>query len=162
MINFQKGNEMAEMKYKDLVMLFLQTNRLHKKLAERRAANTDIQPSQHRMLMYLSKAEVAPSQCEIAKRFEISPAAVTVTLKKLEKMGYIEKNRSADDGDGRVNAIKITEKGILEANATREYFSFIDKAMFNDFTEEEMNEFTRLLHKVCLNLQQVDKSQEDK
>ena len=153
---------MAEMKYKDLVMLFLQTNRLHKKLAERQAANTEIQPSQHRMLMYLSKAETSPSQCEIAKRFEISPAAVTVTLKKLEKMGYIEKSRPTDDGDGRVNEIKITEKGILEANATREYFSYIDKAMFQDFSEEELTEFTRLLHKVCTNLQNAEKSEEDK
>ena len=98
---------MTETKYKDLVMLFLQTGRLHKKLAEQRAARTDIQPSQHRMLMYLSKTEVAPSQSEIAKKFGISPAAVTVTLKKLEKLGYVERIRSTDDGDGRVNVQDI-------------------------------------------------------
>ena len=79
---------MHENKYKELIILLWQTNILHRKLAERRAANMDLQPSQHRMLMYLSKTEAAPSQCEIAKKFEISPAAVSNTLKKLEKMGY--------------------------------------------------------------------------
>ncbi len=152
---------MAETKYKDLVMLFLQTGRLHKKLAERRAATTDIQPSQHRMLMYLSKTEVAPSQCEIAKKFGISPAAVTVTLKKLEKLGYVERMRPSDDGDGRVNEIKITEKGLSEAEATREYFSCIDKAMFENFTETETEEFTRLLRKVYTNLQSTEEKIEE-
>ena len=152
---------MAEMKYKELVLLFMQTSRLHKKLTERRAAKTDIQPSQHRMLMYLSKNDIAPSQCEIAKKFEISPAAVTVTLKKLEKLGYVDRTRLSDDGDGRVNEIKITKKGRSETEATREYFSYIDQAMFRDFTDEEMEEFTRLLHKVCKNLQSAEEKIEE-
>lgn len=153
---------MTENKYKDLVVLFLQTGRLHRKLAERRAANMDLQPSQHRMLMYLSKTEVAPSQCEIAKKFEISPAAVSNTLKKLEKMGYIEKTSLSDDGDGRVNEIKITEKGKNEANDTREYFSCIDKAMFQNFSDEELETLSKLLEKACDNLQDAaGASQED-
>lgn len=153
---------MTENKYKDLVVLFLQTGRLHRKLAERRAANMDLQPSQHRMLMYLSKTEAAPSQCEIAKKFEISPAAVSNTLKKLEKMGYIEKTSLSDDGDGRVNEIKITEKGKNEANDTREYFSCIDKAMFQNFSDEELETLSKLLEKACDNLQDVaGASQED-
>ena len=153
---------MTENKYKDLVVLFLQTGRLHRKLAERRAANMDLQPSQHRMLMYLSKTEAAPSQCKIAKKFEISPAAVSNTLKKLEKMGYIEKTSLSDDGDGRVNEIKITEKGKNEANDTREYFSCIDKAMFQNFSDEELETLSKLLEKACDNLQDAaGASQED-
>ena len=153
---------MHENKYKDLIILLWQTNILHRKLAERRAANMDLQPSQHRMLMYLSKTEVAPSQCEIAKKFEISPAAVSNTLKKLEKMGYIEKTSLSDDGDGRVNEIKITEKGKNEANDTREYFSCIDKAMFQNFSDEELETLSKLLEKACDNLQDAaGASQED-
>ena len=153
---------MHENKYKELIILLWQTNILHRKLAERRAANMDLQPSQHRMLMYLSKTEVAPSQCEIAKRFEISPAAVSNTLKKLEKMGYVEKASLSDEGDGRVNEIKITEKGKEEADNTREYFSCIDKAMFDGFTDEELNTLQALLKKACDNLQATaEASQED-
>lgn len=152
---------MTENKYKDLVILFFQTNRLHRKLAERRATKMNIQPSQHRMLMYLSKAETSPSQCEIAKRFEISPAAVSNTLKKLEKMGYIEKIQLSDNGDGRVNEIKITEMGKREAQDTREYFSCIDKAMFDGFTDEEMKELSSLLSRVCANLQAAGEETED-
>ena len=152
---------MTDNKYKELVFLLLQTTRQHRKLAERRAANTDIQPSQHRMLLYLSKTETAPSQSEIAKRFEISPAAVSNTLKKLEKMGYVEKSSLSDDGDGRVNEIKITEKGVKEACDTREYFSYIDKAMFEGFSEEEMATLSSLLSRACQNLQSAEEKMED-
>lgn len=153
---------MHENKYKELIILLWQTNILHRKLAERRAANMDLQPSQHRMLMYLSKTEIAPSQSEIAKKFEISPAAVSNTLKKLEKMGYVEKASLSDESDGRVNEIKITEKGKEEADNTREYFSCIDKAMFDGFTDEELNTLQALLKKACDNLQATaEASQED-
>ena len=153
---------MAETKYKELVIQLLQASRLHRKLAERRAADMDIQPSQHRMLMYLSKTEVAPSQSEIAKRFEISPAAVSNTLKKLEKMGYVQKVSLSDDGDARVNEIKITEKGKKEADDTREYFSCIDKTMFQNFSDEELATLSALLKKACGNLSVTDEaSQED-
>ena len=153
---------MSRTKTKDVVMRLIMTNRMHRKLTERRAAaNTDIQPSQHRMLMYLSKNEIVPSQREIAEKFEISPAAVTVTIKKLEKMGYVEKNRLGDDGDGRVNEIRITEKGKKEADATLEYFTCIDKHMFEDFTDEEMDELMRLLDKASANLQRIEQAIEE-
>ena len=153
---------MAETKYKELVIQLLQTSRLHRKLAEHRAADMNIQPSQHRMLMYLSKTEIAPSQSEIAKRFEISPAAVSNTLKKLEKLGYVQKVSLSDDGDARVNEVKITEKGKKEAADTREYFSCIDKTMFQNFSDEELATLSALLKKACDNLSVTDEaSQED-
>ena len=151
--------KMTENKHKELVFLMLQTTRLHRKLAEHRAASTEIQPSQHRMLLYLAKNEIVPSQNEIAKKFEISPAAVSNTLKKLEKMGYVEKIQLSDDGDGRVNEIKITEKGKKEVNDTREYFHYIDKAMFNGFTDEEMEALLSLLNRANQNLQSIAESE---
>ncbi len=151
---------MTENKYKEAVMLLMQTNRLHRKLAERHAASASIHPSQHRMLMYLAKSESTPAQCELARKFEISPAAVTVTLQKLEKLGYIEKTRGdvSGDGDGRVNEIKITPKGKQEAYDTREYFSYIDNAMFEGFSDEELCELKRLLIKTAQNLQAIGES----
>ena len=43
------------------------------------------------ILMYLTRCTTTPSQKDIAKHFEISAAAVAVSLKKLEAGGYIKR-----------------------------------------------------------------------
>ena len=137
------------------IHLLIQTNLTHKRIIERRTSVTDLHRSQHRMLMHISKYENIPSQKEIAEHFDISPAAVAVTLKKLEAEGYVERTRGAD-GDTRQNAISITEKGRLEITDTREFFDYVDNTMFNNFTEEEFAALVALLGKANSNLRSID------
>ena len=60
--------------------------RRHHALVERKTCDLGIHHSQHRMLMTLARRqEDTPSQKELAERLGISAAAVTATLKKLEK-----------------------------------------------------------------------------
>ncbi len=107
------------------------------------------------MLMHISKYDNIPSQKEIAEHFDISPAAVAVTLKKLEAEGYIERTRGAD-GDTRQNTISITEKGRREITDTREFFDYVDNTMFKDFSNEEFSTFISLLNKANNNLRELD------
>ena len=137
------------------IHLLIQTNLTHKRIIEKRTSGTDLHRSQHRILMYISKYDNIPSQKEIAEHFEISPAAVAVTLKKLEASGYIERTRGAD-GDTRQNAISITEKGRREITDTREFFDYVDNTMFNNFTEEEFAVLVALLGKANCNLRSID------
>ena len=137
------------------IHLLIQTNLTHKRIIERRTSVTDLHRSQHRMLMHISKYENIPSQKEIAEHFDISPAAVAVTLKKLEAEGYVERTRGAD-GDTRQNAISITEKGRREITDTREFFDYVDNTMFNNFTEEEFAALVALLGKANSNLRSID------
>ncbi len=141
--------------------LFLLTNRMHKRIANRRTASLGIHPSQHRMLMHLSSCKNTPSQREIAEHFDISSAAVAVTLKKLEKDGYIIKSKNADRYDSRFNEITITEKGKREAEETSEYFKYIDIHMFDNFNNYEIRDLIELLEKAKENLQIIDSRQSD-
>jgi hypothetical protein len=90
------------------------------------------------------------SQKELAKRMEISPAAVTVTLKKLEAQGFIERAQSEDDS--RVNNITVTEKGRDIICQTGAIFDEVDEKTFAGFSEEELEEFLSYLRRVSSNL----------
>lgn len=49
------------------------------------------------------------SVTEAAREMEITPSSATVSLKKLEKKGYVSKRRAPEDG--RRVVIRLTEKG---------------------------------------------------
>lgn len=125
--------------------------RRHHALVERRTCDLGIHHSQHRMLMTLARRqEDTPSQKELAERLGISAAAVTATLKKLEKEGYI--TRSATDEDNRKNEIRITDKGISKLLEGRAIFESADRTMFEGFTSEEMAAFIAYMERMNRNL----------
>ena len=70
------------------VMIFV--SQLHRRTLEQLVGETGLHRGQHRMLMTLSEYEFG-SQTELANGLEISAATVAVSLKKLEKGGYIRK-----------------------------------------------------------------------
>lgn len=137
------------------IHLLIKTNLNHRRMIERRTTMTELHNTQHRMLMHIAKFPHIPSQKDIAEHFDISPAAVAVTLKKLEAAGYIERTKGAD-GDTRHNNIRITDKGAEEISATRQFFDFVDNKMFENFTAQEFEELTRLLTKANNNLHALD------
>lgn len=101
-------------------------------------------------LMFLSKSNICPSQKNIASHFGISPAAVTVTLKKLEEGGYIE--REISSGDSRFNNIKLTDKGKRVVEQSKELFEEADYEMFLNFSEEDYAALDRCLSKMAQGL----------
>ena len=125
--------------------------RRHHALVERRTCDLGIHHSQHRMLMTLARQqEHTPSQKELAQRLGISAAAVTATLKKLEKEEYI--TRSMTDEDNRRNEIRITDKGIAKLLEGRAIFESSDRTMFEGFTAEEMATFISYMERLNGNL----------
>jgi DNA-binding MarR family transcriptional regulator len=104
------------------------------------------------MLMYLTKCESTPTQTDLAKHFDISPAAVAVTLKKLESDGYIERSKSIERKDSRFNEIKITERGTQAVMQSRKYFQHVDNEALKDFYDEELALFTSFLERMSQNL----------
>ncbi|MCQ2430781.1 MAG: MarR family winged helix-turn-helix transcriptional regulator [Clostridia bacterium] len=134
----------------ETMRLFLRVGRIHRSAVERRVADLGIHHSQHRMLMYLSRHDATPSQRELADVMGISPAAVTSTLKCLEKEGYI--TRAVTEEDNRRNRVSITEKGQLKVDESRSIFDSMDHAAFAGFSERELAEFRDLLMRMCQNL----------
>lgn len=69
------------------------------------------------ILSILSQQEngVIASQKELARRLRVSPATMTVSLKSMERDGYVKKLSNAEDL--RCKPIAITEKGLRAAKA---------------------------------------------
>lgn len=128
----------------------LQTDRLHRSVVEDFLSVFGIHRSQHMILLYLSKEENCSGQKAIAQHFKISPAAVTVTLKKLEEGGYI--SRCCREKDSRFNSITLLDKGKELVAKSRTLFENTDKAMFDGFTDEEYEIFERCLDKMMSGL----------
>lgn len=136
------------------VHLLMGANRLHRKVIDNHINEVGMYASQHRVLMYLSRFDKVPSQKEIADNFEISTAAMAVTLKKLEKEGLISKCKNENRYDNRYNEITVTEKGRIEAEKTAQFFDSVDAVMFKDFTNGELDDLCLLLEKIRNNLEQ--------
>ncbi len=110
------------------------------------------------ILMYLYRCKDKISQKDIAKHFEISPAAVAVSLKKLETGGYIK--RKCSQNDNRYNEIQITEKGKEIVDYSHSLFEEIDAETFNGINDEEKQTLVSLLDKVMSNLKNMTDKEE--
>lgn len=149
-----EGDRQAEIQ--KTIHAFLSADILHRRTIEGWANDAGMHRSQHRMLMYLTRCESTPTQKDIAKHFDISPAAVAVTLKKLESDGYIERAKCHERTDSRYNEIRITEQGRDAALQSRKYFQHVDSQAFKDFSAEELLQFTYLLERMQENLKNID------
>ena len=142
-----KQTDVRELKGK-----FMHINRMHHKQAEKMLCKTGIHRNQHMLLIHLYHSKDAPSQKEIASRFNISPAAVAVSLKKLENEGYILRNTS--ENDNRYNKITITDKGKSVVDMSREILDSLDERSFGNLSSEEKEILGTLLDKVIDNLKE--------
>lgn len=128
----------------------LKVSRLHKAAFEKHVELTGVHQSQHRLLMHLSNKAFVPSQKWLAEHLEISPAAVAVSLKKLEKAGYIE--RDTADGDSRTKEIRLSEAGTEVVTQSKDYFHSFDEHTFSALTDEELEVFASCLEKIVMTL----------
>ena len=138
---------MEEQKHKIIHLLGVADRTLKRSIAKK-VENTGVYRSQHRLLMILGKHPDC-SQTELAERLEISPAAVAVSLKKLEKSGFI--SRQCQENDNRVNQVVITEKGWKIIDLSTQYFKEMENAFLSDFSEEELKQLQSFLERMIKN-----------
>ena len=110
---------------------------------------TGVYQSQHRLLMGISHIPKA-SQVDLATLKHVSPAALAVSIKKLDKEGYII--REKDEDDNRLNKITITTKGNRDVEQSKQIFGSTDRRVFEGLTEEEKSTLFALLKKLNANL----------
>jgi len=134
-----------------VIKQFVQADRLHRQAVEATVtAQTGLHRSQHMLLMRLSRGCI-PSQKQLAKDLNVSPAAIAVSLKKLEADGYITKD--ADLDDCRCNRIALTEKGHGVITKTCSLFGSIDRTMVEGFDDAELDALLTALERIEQNLQ---------
>ena len=71
------------------------------------------------------------AQKELSDAMHVSPATVAVSLKSLEREGYVEK--LADETDQRRKAVRLTPKGEAAIQRCVQVFEAVDQSMFEGF-----------------------------
>jgi DNA-binding MarR family transcriptional regulator len=140
---------MSENKIFTAVNMMMQTEKMHRCLLESKVKDFGMHITSHRVLMHLARFDKLLSQKELADRLSITPAAVTGILKRLEAEKYIERRPSSDN---RYNEISITDKGRDVVEHTRQTFGSADRALFEDFSDEELEVYVRCLEKMQNNI----------
>lgn len=146
---------MANEKLSKAVDMMIRTDHMHRAMIDALAGEIGIHRTQHRILMRLARCGTLPSQKELARHLDITPAAVTGALKKIEQDGYIERKLGHDS---RYNEIQITDKGRELVKLTRELFSEADTSIFDGFSDEELTTYVCCLEKLQTNIKHVIES----
>ncbi len=138
------------------VEAMIKTDHMHKALIDSRVKDIGIHRTQHRILMRLARCGRLPSQKELAEHLDITPAAVTGALKKIERDGYIKKTLGQDN---RYNELVITKKGRAIVERSREIFSQTDRSLFSGFSAEELDTYIACLEKIRANMERKDQNE---
>lgn len=143
---------MSEDRLSRAIEMMIKTDHKHRQLIDSCVRDTGVVHTQHRILMHLARHKTLPSQKELAEHLNITPAAVTQSLKKLERDGYIEKCLGQDN---RFNEVSITEKGRALVKKSKDAFFKTDRALFEDFSPEELENYMRCLEKMQNNMNKI-------
>lgn len=88
------------------------------------------------------------AQRELSDALRVSPATIAVSLKSLEKGGYVEK--LPDETDQRRKGVRLTPKGEGAFHRCLQVFTAVDQRMFEGFTDGEREQlsayYARMIH----------------
>ena len=90
------------------------------------------------------------AQKELSDAMHVSPATVAVSLKSLEREGYVE--MLADETDQRRKAVQLTPKGEAAIQRCVQVFEAVDQSMFEGFRPEETRQACGYLMRMLHNL----------
>ncbi len=100
------------------------------------------------LLVVLFYDGIKPSQ--IAKRMNTSLASISVSLKRLEKAGFIEKKQ--DEKDARITRVYINKKGKEAMADVRKSLSEYENKMLDGFDFEEKEQLKGFLDRLIFNI----------
>ena len=140
---------MLDSKLSRAIDMMIKTDHMHRAMIDSRVGSLGIHRTQHRILMHLARHESLPSQKELADHLDVTPAAVTCALKKIEQDGYVERTLGQDN---RYNELRITEKGRDLVLKTKRLFCEINSSMFEGFDDSELDTYISCLEKIQSNM----------
>lgn len=96
---------------------------------------------------------------EIAERMDIRPSSLSEKLDRLEARGDVERLRDADDS--RVVRLRLTQRGLAEAERSAEQARRARASLDECLTDEEKRLFCGLCEKLCGHLAKETASPSD-
>lgn len=125
-----------------------------------RLAHNDITAAQSHVLIFIlreSEKNGVVTPTDIHKKLNISRATVSGLIKKLRASGYI--TLEGCDDDERQRRIAVTEKAHMHMAEIESCMGSIENNAFRDFSQEELEELHRLIHKMANNISSIDKGE---
>ncbi len=136
-----------------LYHIFWEILRLHHCRAHTLLDEIGVYPGQPPMLFVLNEKD-GQSQKELADRLNLTPATITVMLKRMERSNLVM--RKQDEEDQRISRVYITEEGRELYKKTQQVMTNLNDECFENFTMEERVILRRLLMQMRDNLQEVN------
>ena len=90
------------------------------------------------------------TQSELTGLLTKSPSTVTKTVKRMEKVGFVE--RKADPTDERLSRVYLTDAGRNIKGSLEDVWQRFEEQAFAGFSEIELTTFGDLLVRVCRNI----------
>jgi DNA-binding MarR family transcriptional regulator len=140
---------MANISYQELGRLLASVCRLHHTRANQSMDKIGLYRGQARLLMALSEQD-GLSHSEIAEKLEISAAAVSKVIKRMEQAHYVQ--RQADPADERVSRVYLQAQGHALIAEIRRTFGRLDRTMLDGLVEPDLERFRDLLTRMQANL----------
>jgi len=109
------------------------------------AGDFSCRSGQFPLLGYVERHEGCTQQ-EAAEAMNVSAPAVAVSVKRLQKAGFLKKE--ADPGNLRKSRLSLTDSGREIAGAFRQNFDELDAATFGCLSEEEGQALLSLMGKI--------------
>jgi DNA-binding MarR family transcriptional regulator len=139
----------TETKKEKIGHLLMHVCRERGKTADQFMTQSKIFRGQGMMLMFLSEHE-GLTHSEIAEKLNISPAAATKVIKRLEEEGYIQ--RQSDEKDERLSRVFMQEAGRAVISGIKSSFKKLDEQTFQNFGDEDLDRLEDYLHHILMNL----------
>ena len=125
--------------FQHLELLSRQVHQAHRSAVGEEMARRglrDVNPMILAILKHMEQTQPQSfSQRDMARALDISPAAVTNSLKSMEKSGYV--SRAPEQEDARRNRVELTEKGRLAVEECEQAFLAVSRRMLAGFSPEE-------------------------
>ena len=113
-------------------------------------ASMDLTAAQGHILAFITHSETPPCSRDIEEKFQLSHPTVSGLLSRLERKGFIEFR--PDEADRRCKRIYILEKGRQVNELMHRTIRTAEEQLVKDFTEEEKEQFSRLLLRAISNV----------
>lgn len=113
---------------------------------------------QHHIIMMLER-EGCATVSQIADEMRTTAATVSVSIKRLEKAGFVEKR--PDESDGRITKIFLTSKALAVTKRIKQKMDNAEETLTSGLTQEEKYILSDLLDKMIDNIIQKKECEQD-
>ena len=98
-------------------------------------------------ILFVLLSQSGLTQQELAETLAVSKSTVGTSLKRMEKMGLVERRAYAKDS--RCKCIFITENGKKLAESCQQDLMDFHRYIFSAFTESEIQQINLILEQLC-------------